>query len=370
MDSIALLTRGYISPIQVIVAQVPLPPAEAQSLLVKALELPLPPSLTTEVTGIHQSDVVIRSAIIAAIADLRANPWLLDYVFASLPKDSVTMADYGEREIAAAKKWFMSTNIPVFMSTRIDDVKLPAISISLLESTEAETTLGDTHYKVTEDNDSAWPALAGPFSPVEYSAATGIMKIPETIDLILAPGMVVVDSVGRAHEILEVPETYTLQLKAGTVGDFTDALIKGTRPSYVANLESVVMKETYSIGCHVNSEQTHLTYLHSILTFILLRYKESLLEARGFERSQINSSDFRRNESFDVELAFSRHLNITGYVRQIWPKAIKPKLTGLAVSPLMVIDSGKLPADADPNAGPDEASWIGDQDALTAKIGK
>jgi hypothetical protein len=363
MDSISLLTRGYISKTMAqVVQQVPLPPAEAQSLLVKALELPLPPSMTTEVTGIHQSDVIIRSAIIAAMADVRANPWLLDYVFASLPKDPLTMKEYGEREIDAAKKWFMSTNIPVFMSTRVDEVKLPAISISLLESTEAETTLSDTHYQVQEDNDSAWPALAGPFSPTEYSAATGIMKVPD-LGIILAPGMVVVDSIGRAHDILEVPDADTIQIKAGTVADFSGAYLKGARPSFIAQLESVVMKETYSIGCHVDSEQTHLTWLHSILTFILLRYKETLLEARGFERTQINSSDFRRNESFESEFVFSRHLNITGYVRQVWPKAIKPKITATAITPLMISDSGKLPADTDPN----DASWIGDEDALTFK---
>lgn len=102
--TVALLTRGYISPIKTIVQQVPLSPSDGQALLVKSLELPLSNSLTTEALGIHQSDVIIRTAIVAALADLRANPWLLDYVFASLPKDEMTMKDYGEKSVEKAKE--------------------------------------------------------------------------------------------------------------------------------------------------------------------------------------------------------------------------------------------------------------------------
>ena len=365
MNGLSLLTRGYVSPMKRIVARIPLSPVEAQSLLVKALELPLPPSMTTEVTGIHQSDVIIRSALIAAIADIRANPWLLDYVFASLPKDELTMRDYGEREVGAAKKWFQSTDIPVFMNTRIGDEKLPAITIGLEDSVEAETTLADVHYQVKEDNDRQWPALTEKFEPVSYSAATGIIVIPDAIaeGIVMAPGMVLLDSTGKGHSIIETTDRQTAIIKAGTVANFSGTVLKGARPSYIAQLESVVMKETYSIGCHVAAEQTHLTYLHSIVVFILLRYKEALLEARGFERSQLQSTDFRRNEQMEMELAFSRHISITGYVRQIWPKSIDPKITG-AVSQLMVSGSGKLPSDTNP----DDAAWIGDQDALTHKL--
>jgi len=84
---------------------------------------PLDPS-TTSTLGIHQSDVIIRTAIIAALADLRANPWKLDYVFSSLPKDTLTAKSYGEKDIAQAKRWFLSTEIPVTMVPRIDKAKL------------------------------------------------------------------------------------------------------------------------------------------------------------------------------------------------------------------------------------------------------
>lgn len=323
----------------------------------------MPSNITTEVTGIFQSDVIIRSAILTAIAELRASPWLLDYVFASLPKDQITKVEYGEKQVATAKKWFMSTNIPVFMVTRNDDIKLPAISISLIESTEAENTFSDTHYQVSEANAEVWLNLSDRFTPVSYSAATGVMKVPESLvqELILAPGMSIIDATGKEHEILEVTDATTVVIKAGTVASFTDAVVRSARPSAVTTMESVVMKEVYAIGCHAGQDY-QLMYLHSILTFILLRYKETLLEARGFERTQVNSSDLRKNEAFDPEEAYSRHIQITGYVRQMWPKAVDARITTVAMTPLLATRS-------DEPGGIEvvEVELDLDQDALTAR---
>lgn len=332
MNALAMLSRGYISRLQKAVAQVPLTPVEAQSILVKALELPLPPDMTNAL-GIHQSDIVVRSALVAAIADLRANPWLLDYVFASLPRDPLTMKDYGEREVEQAKKWFLSTNIPVFMNTRSDHATFPCISIGLQESTEAESTMADVHHQPHEDNDSTWPALAGPFTPIKYEVASGTITVEKSLaaSIIISSGMILVDRFGNQHKVLEVLDDDTFKIKAGTIVDLTDVVLKGNRPAFVTSLESVVYRETYSIGCHVQNEPTHLMYLHSIILFCLLRYKEALLEARGFERSVANSSDLRRNESLGEELTFSRWISLSGYVRQYWPKKTAPKITGVGI---------------------------------------
>ena len=330
MNALSLISRGYIDRLRKVVAQVPLPPTEAQSILVKALELPLPPELTNAL-GIHQSDIIVRSALVAAIADLRANPWLLDYVFASLPRDALTMKDYGEKEVEQAKKWFMSTNIPVFMNTRIDHATFPCISIGLQESTEAESTMADVHHQPEEENGGGWPALMGPFTPVKYDAASGTITIREdtAAQIVIAPGMVIVDRVGNQHRILEIVDNVSFKIKAGTIIDLNDAVLKGAPPAFITHLESVVYRETYSIGCHAQNEPHHLMYLHSIVMFCLLRYKEALLEARGFERSVANSSDMRRNESFGEEQTFSRWISLAGYVRQYWPKKTYARITGV-----------------------------------------
>ena len=292
----------------------------------------------SEITGIVQSDLLIRSALIEGIADLRRHPELLDYVFASLPRDELTASAYGQKEADLAKGWFLKTEVVVFMSTRLDKPKFPSLSISLLESSEAEKTLADVHSTPQEDNDLEWRDLTPRFAPSGYTASTGVMTIPDVItaELFLSPGMVIMDSVGVSHEIVDVTDRGTIVLAEGTVADFGHATIRGASPSRVVTIESVKMKESYQIGCHVHGESWQLMALHSIVCFILLRYRESLLEARGFERTSISSSDFRRDDFLDVENVFSRHVTISGYVQQMWPKLISEKITGTVFVPAFV----------------------------------
>lgn len=285
-------------------------------------------TVSTSTLGIFQSDIIIRTAIMQGLAELRSNSWMLDYAFASLKHDTLTAKAYGEKEIENAKKWFLSSEIPVFMAYRIDEATFPCISIALHESTEVENTIGDVHYDVKEDHDAPRPTVYGPFIPLDYSVANGTITLPSTTSSVF-PGMVVVDRKGREHTILETPTGSTVKLASGTVADFTNATVKPRSPAYVVTLESAGFKESYSLGLHVNKNDVHLSYLHSIVTFVLLRNRQALLEARGFERSSISSSDMSKNEAFDNELIFSRYITVSGSVRQYWPKERLRKIDGL-----------------------------------------
>jgi hypothetical protein len=122
-----------------------------------------------------------------------------------------------------------------------------------------------------------------------------------------------------------------LYLLPRVVDDFKDATIRPSAPAYVVTLESACFKESYSIGCHTNgtNADTHLTYLHSVIVFILLKYRETLLEARGFERSAFSSADFRKDEGFQNEIIYSRFMSLSGFVRQYWPKSKVRKIDGV-----------------------------------------
>ena len=282
----------------------------------------------TEIKGIFQGDVVIRKALLQGLDNLYNNPELLDDIFQSLVEDELTRDEYGAKQVDIAKKWFLDTNIPVMMNFRVAEQAMPCIAISLQESVEAEQTHGDVHYVPQQETEGDWPALTDKFNPVRYSPTSGIMVLPADVmgNQLVAPGMFIVNCNGQKFMIIENLGDDEIALAPRTFGDFTDIVIRGSRPRYVTTIESLSFKETYQIGIHVMSEPSHLLFLHAIVKFILLKYKQDLLESRGFERSAISSTDFRRNMEFDVEEAFSRYINITGYVRESWPKTKKPMI--------------------------------------------
>jgi hypothetical protein len=326
--------------------------------------------MDTEAIGIHQSDIILRTAIIAAIKDMRDNSWLLNYVFRSLAEDVLTADIYGEKEIDQAKKWFLNTDFPVFMSTRLDETKLPAISIGLMNSTEAEETHGDVNYVTHEDSEATYPILVGPFTPISFDVLTGTMVLPNSVAsaITVAVGMTVVDQDGIIFPINLVLDSKTIILTPNVDGNFNRTLIKDISSSLTVTLESMQFRETYQIGCHVQSETFYLTYLHSILVFILAgRYKQALLEARGFERSTISSTQFLKNDTLGVENAYSRYINITGYVRQVWPKFIATKITSVQASGISFgLEGSNGPPGINAQGKPQTADdqWGVDADAL------
>jgi hypothetical protein len=293
--------------------------------------IPVSPKDSQEAYGIHQSDLIIRTAVIAALADLRANPWLLDYVFASLPKDELTRAVYGEQDVARAKEWILNTEVAVFINVNPNEVKFPCVSIALQSSNEDETTIGDTHYVPNESNDSTWPVIAEPVDVIEYVPGSGTVVFDETQlgGARLAKGMILLDRAGNQYPILEVVEDNEVKIKPQVIANLSGLSIRSQRPAVNVEMESAVYKETYLLGVHTDSDPIHLTYLHSVIVFALLRYKENLLEARGFEKSSISSSDFRRDDETLPEFVYSRYVSVSGIVRQSWPKLVTGRIVAV-----------------------------------------
>ena len=289
----------------------------------------------TEGSGLIQSDLLIRYAIVEGINRLRANPHLLKYCFASLIKDPLTKKFYGEKTLDRAIEWFQKHHIAVIMAYKLDDPKFPCVTVSLTESAEDRNTLGDTHYIPYEDVDLIWPILVGPFTP-SYNEATGILTIPETapgLDNILSPGMLLVTSKNVTYQILEVLDDGTIRLDKNIVDDFDNSTIRPNKPSQSVSFKSATFKEVYTIGCHVQGEQEYLIFLHSIIVFILLVYRKDLLESRYLDISFIRSTDLRPNAAFDKENVYSRYITISGSVRNVWPESIDDKVTGVVLQP-------------------------------------
>lgn len=265
---------------------------------------------------------------------MKRQPWLLDYVFQQLVNDPLLAQKYGQKQIDAAKEWFLNTKIQVDSNLRKDEAKFPAISIALSQGNDDDPSLGEINYEPVEEIDTAWPALSDPFDPVSFIQSSGRMTVPLAVadQVRLAEGLLVVTKGGNSYEIVDSIDETSFRLATNITDDFKGAMIKPPRPAFAVSLESTFHKESYQIGCHVNSDPAHLIWLDSIVYWCLQRYKQSLLEARGLERVSIQRSDFGQNQAFDQEsgqTVLTRWLTVSGVVKQGWIKDIKPKINSV-----------------------------------------
>lgn len=330
-------------------------------------------SKTTRVLGIFQSDIVVRQGVKQALADFRANPWLLDFCFASLPQDELTSKLYGDQEARHAKEWFQRTDIPVTMDYRSDTFEGTCISISQSDFVQSESQIGDVDPFPYEDMDSSWPILGGPFVAQSYSPETGILRTPKsfTDTLILAPTMVVLDDVGNEY-IIETAEsvssdgTQLITLVNPKNTSFKKTLVKSAKPRYVVQVESTNFKETVKIGCHAHGQPHHLTWLWAITLSALLRAQQVYFEARNFERTSFASGPFTRNQSTGKEMVWTRYIQVTGTSRNYWPKFVTDRILTLDATPIKVIQSGSVTDTFSPEDGfdSDNTPWFAQTDGI------
>ncbi len=300
--------------------------------------------------GIFQSDIIIRTAIAAALDDIRSKPWLLEFIFQSLLDDDLTRKYYGEEEIDITRDWFLNTDIPVKMAYKLDGVVAPLIAITLTESSEDAASLGDIHYETHEDIepiDIVKPILT--FTPIAFDSDTGEITLPPKLTTgFVFPGMIVREKATRKTYVVDSIVSGSKFIILGSdeaplaLANLTKATAESSSTMQVVSLESIVYREGFRIDLFVSGNHTHLLYLHSILIFALNRYKQSLLEARGFERSSVSSTSLGKFERSEGEVIFTRSVMLNGYVRQYWPKDVRNKIDGIYVGSDLVDGFGGI----------------------------
>src|SRR5277367_1781615 len=95
------------------------------------------------IMGVTNTDIILRTAIMTALDDVRANPWILDFFLQSLLHDELTRKFYGEKELLEIKSWVLDNEIFVTMAHQLNQAKQPHISIEVAEENEIQQILGD-----------------------------------------------------------------------------------------------------------------------------------------------------------------------------------------------------------------------------------
>jgi hypothetical protein len=291
---------------------------------------------------IVQSDLLIKTAISHVIEEVRKNPWLVDDILSELTCDPLLSSIYGKKEIDNAKEWLASNKIEILLKYRNDNAPTPYISITLGASTEANeyATMSDSSTETVdlEPSEIQKPIayVVKPFDIQEYIPESGAIRPPDSVSLLaVADGMFLVDpDTGNAYEIKKSDENF-IYLVGNPVINIAKAGVIPKYRHWRARVEQAWFKENYSIGCHVHGDPAPLLWLHSILLYGMLRYRESLFEARGLQISSISSTDLvDRTNSFDNpsgEQVFSRWITLSGVVKNTWIKSPKRIIESLVL---------------------------------------
>jgi hypothetical protein len=278
---------------------------------------------------IFSGDTVIKLAIEQGLNDIRTNPWLIDNIMGHF-KDPA-LATYGQKEIDRCKEWFLNNKVEVLLRYRLDKDEFPCVTIALGASSEMEDMkhLADTSTEsvvlLPSDINKPISYIIKPFTPTEINNDIGFIGTPESVKIrLIRSGMILVDtSTGNGYEIKDIDEN----------GIFVDPDLNIAAPKmavvprfqfYEAKVEHSFFRENYTIGCHVHGDPSTLLWLHAIVSYSLLRYKESLLEGRGFSQTSISSSDVAPNQYLSTpggENVFSRFITLSGMVENSWIKS-------------------------------------------------
>lgn len=305
-------------------------------------------------TGIFQDDMIIYTAIVTALEDVKANPYYIDDIASQILTDPLLDKIYGAQEVQKFKD-FMKKKFYVSVTHQIKDAKFPAISIALGPGSEdqAKAALGDSYEKTTIGADALGSSaskpriIVGPTTPTSYDPLTGAMSFDDKVNLdnVFADSMVVFDEINsKAYPIQLVMDSSNLMIEEGSQPNLTGCTIRPASSDYVQLRKSLFFYNTYEIGVHAING-TELMYLFQVMMFVLLKYKKTLFEARGLEITTLNYGAVERfgpGGDNDANVIWSRTIQLRGRVGMSWPDTTDAGISG--TSPELRIDGPNSPA--------------------------
>jgi len=309
------------------------------------------------------TDIALRTMFMAAIADLRRNPWLLPDIFGvDLEKDVLARIEYkGEQKNAI--EWFLSTEINVVMYLRKDDPKFPCISIALSESSEdvSRTTLGDTAFEPIQTTDPRFLQMQrtkvySDFTPVAYDPATGDVTLPPKLNTSqIAPGihMLVDSTTNKGYVIKKVIDADTFRIAENCGLNLKNCFIAPVLDAWNVHIGYTQMKESYEVGVHGNSQPMEAIWLSQIVEYCLLKYKAQYLDRRNLKLATFSSSNLSLNNNYGGDNVFSRFFRLSFRTEMYWVDSVHPRIAQVA-GQIVIADGPATPEEYWKN----RSSWI------------
>jgi hypothetical protein len=294
---------------------------------------------------IFTGDIVLKNLMTQSFEDMRQNTWLIQDVLYGTTNPA--LGKTYSQEVKNATDWFSSNKINVFLKNiNGDKIDFPCITIGLGSSSERSdmATMADfseiTEILTPSTIGKPIPFVVPPFVPISITNPSGLVKLPTTVNTqLISVGMSFLDpQTGNAYPIINQDSNGFYVAPNSMLGaTFQNLAVIPQYPIYKARRERAWFDETYVVGCHVVGDVSTLLYLHAIAVYSILRYRQVLLEQRGFMQSSISSSDIMNNTNFSGyvggDKVFSRNITISGIVENSWLKQPQRYVENIAINP-------------------------------------
>ena len=276
--------------------------------------------------GAPINDLVIKDCIQQGINDLIAAPWLIRNLMGNISQFPSVGRGY-EQEVQNCIDFLTNNKIHLAYKYTKDTVTLPAITISLGSSNEMldRRTMGDafplkTLMLTPSEIGKPIPYIIKPFTPISFDSTTGAFTVPTTVNLeLIVPGMVLLNpTTGQGYVILSIG-VGQIFIETNQQINWTSIAVWPQYPFYSTHQKQTWFEQSYTIGLHIASDPAMLLFLEAVVSYILLRYREVLLESKNFCESKFSISDFAPNSQFsNPESAYSRYITLSGITPYTW----------------------------------------------------
>lgn len=288
-------------------------------------------------------DLILLRVFKEAMINIRANPWILDFIFERLIEEQTDLQLlYGQREINRAKSWFLKNNIDVRLAYNLDGIQFPCIAIELLTSNESKqyAVLGDVAAPVWDEDVSQNDyvikprALVGPFTSVNYSITTGEVTLPDGYDteLIFQNQCLFAPSTKQEYLITSLNNTTTnsFYIESGLRENFTGSYIAPAYKTLKVRREIAQFQEQYNFKLLVQGDVGQLIWLHTIVAYLLLKFRKTLLERKNIGVTTISSGPIQQEDAngFGGEVVYSRSIGMEGLCEVTWVSDLLEKFEG------------------------------------------
>ncbi len=292
------------------------------------------------------SDLILLQLFKQGMADIRANPYLLDFIFDQLlvPENDL-LKSYGQREVDRAKRWFMNTAIDVRLAYTMQEIKFPVLAIEMLNQAEMKqyAVLGDVAAPVWDSDVSQNEyvikprALAGPYPSVNYSLTTGLVTLPTGFDTeLIFPNQALLSNKSQEEYLItsiNSSVSNAFYIATDIRDDFTNSYIAPAYKTLKVKRNIIQLSESFNFKMLVNGDPGPLVWMHQIVSYLILKYRKTLLEAKNMFLSTITSGPFMQEnpESYGGEVVYSRSIMMDSQSEVTWVSSIDEKLEGVVL---------------------------------------